>query len=124
MAGLVVLLLTYYRSPWFYGSLAVAVILLMVATPLMQSHHVLAFSQRMQAREANAEQQQQATQATKDMQAEISGRTFNPLVNPLTEISPPSNSPHGGEDFSSPLWGGPRGAITPQPPNRLRPDRQ
>ena len=83
LTGLVILFITHYRSPLFYGALAVAVIFSMLATPLMQSGQVLAFSQRMRAEQLQAEQQQQAAQAAENHKAQATGRSFNPSVNPL-----------------------------------------
>ncbi|MCP4544812.1 MAG: DUF11 domain-containing protein, partial [Chloroflexi bacterium] len=82
--GLALLFITYYRSPRFYGALVIAVIFSMLVTPLLQSGQVLAFSRRMQAKQLEAEQQQQATQAAETQKAQATGRNFNPSVNPLT----------------------------------------
>ncbi|MCP4543221.1 MAG: LamG domain-containing protein, partial [Chloroflexi bacterium] len=83
LTGLLVLFITHYRSRLFYGALAIAIILSIVATPLMQSGQVFAFGQRMRAKQLETEQQQQAAQAAENLKAETAGRNFNPLANPL-----------------------------------------
>ncbi len=83
LAALAIMAITHRKSPRFYGAVSLAIMAMMLVTPLMQSNHVQAFSERQQTRLAEQQHQQEVQQKTEDMRATISGRNFDPSKNPL-----------------------------------------
>ena len=76
------LLVTYRRrSRVVYASLAVAVIVSMVVTPLLRSERISAYSEKQAARAAKVEQQKQA-------QALMQGAAWDATRNPLEDAPP------------------------------------
>jgi hypothetical protein len=57
----------------------------MLVTPLLQSNQVQAFAVRQSAKQADFERQQVTQQQLDDLRTELSGRGFNPTLNPLTD---------------------------------------
>ncbi|MCP4541339.1 MAG: LamG domain-containing protein, partial [Chloroflexi bacterium] len=82
MAALALMAFTYRRSLKFYRAVILALIAVMVVTPLLQSHHVHAFNSGQQQRQVDFEQRQQAAQQNADAQAGLDS-DFDPTLNPL-----------------------------------------
>jgi hypothetical protein len=76
-------IITHRRSRVVNTSLTLAVILSMVVTPLLQSHHVAAFTGELRAQAQTQAQAQQALEAQSQLQAAVSASGFNPNTDPL-----------------------------------------
>ncbi|MCP4537165.1 MAG: LamG domain-containing protein, partial [Chloroflexi bacterium] len=85
--GLVALLITYRRSPQLYAAISLTVIFSMLVTPLMQSNQVYAFYERQRAEQAEHEQQAAQQEHQEQLQADISGRSFDPHQRPSFDRS-------------------------------------
>ncbi len=90
--GLVFLLITCRRSRKVYTATVVAVLLSMIVTPLLQSHQVHAFSQRLAARRAEQEQRQKEAEATRELREELLISDWDPHRDPLLALSPVEGS--------------------------------
>jgi uncharacterized repeat protein (TIGR01451 family) len=88
LAAFIIMAITHRRSLKFYGALVAIVMIAMLVTPLLQANTVYAFTTRQQAKQAEFDRQQQTQQAAAEGQAELSGRNFNPTVNPLGDNYP------------------------------------
>ena len=83
--GTLAFLLAGRRRRQVYAAVAIAVILSMVVTPLLQSERVAAFSQELAATQAQQDQQEQAREAARQVQAELAGPAFDPHRDPLAQ---------------------------------------
>ncbi len=89
LLALVIMTLTHGKSPKFYAAVAVAVIMMMLVTPLLQSNQTYAATERLRTRQAEQQQEITNTQAADQLKAEVTRSDFNPQVNPLTTSPPP-----------------------------------
>ena len=95
--GLVLLALVRRRAKPVYTAIVLAVILSMVAVPLMQSQQAVAFFRRQAARQAESEQRQEQQAAATDLSADLTGANWDPHLDPLrvADLSPVSGQPAG-----------------------------
>ncbi|MCP4992875.1 MAG: DUF11 domain-containing protein, partial [Gammaproteobacteria bacterium] len=87
-AALVVMTFTHRRSLVFYAGLSAAVITMMLVTPLINANQVQAYNDRQQAQYQTQQQELTAQKELVETQANISGKNFNPLTNPLASNTP------------------------------------
>ncbi|MCP4542385.1 MAG: hypothetical protein GY832_35125, partial [Chloroflexi bacterium] len=85
--GLVSLLITYHRSPKLYTAITLTMIVAMVFTPLMRSNQVYAFYEQQESKQTEREQQTVQRETQEQLQADISGRNFNPHQKPSRDRS-------------------------------------
>jgi hypothetical protein len=85
LTALALAAITHRNSPKFYAAVTGAMIAAMLVTPLLQSNQVQAFAVRQSAKQADFERQQVTQQQLDDIRTELSGRDFNPTLNPLTD---------------------------------------
>ncbi len=85
--GLLAFAVTYRKSKRVYAAFAVAIIFSMIVTPLFQSHHVYAFSQRVAAQRVEHEQRQEEQKKAQEMQEALYSSSWNPHSAPLESAS-------------------------------------
>jgi len=103
LAALAVMTITHRHSPRFYAAIAAGVIFSMLVVPLIRSNQAYAFTQRQQTRQAENQHERESQQSAEDLRSELSGRNFNPRLNPLDNKQlPPSNSSFTNHNYSSP----------------------
>jgi hypothetical protein len=69
--------------PQVYAAVGVAVVFSLIATPVIQAHSRTPYVERQQQQRAEFERQQEQVRLLHEAEAKISGRIFNPLVDPL-----------------------------------------
>ncbi len=99
--GLVALLITQSRSKKVYTILALSVIVSTIVTPLLQSHQVVAFSERQAARQAALEQEQVAQAAAQELQDQLLASDWDPLRDPLAAPNIAAQTSDGSGGASS-----------------------
>jgi subtilisin-like proprotein convertase family protein len=89
--GLLVVLTVYRRSKKVYAFTVVFIAISMVVTPLLQSHHVHAFSEEMGEQRAEQEEQQRSyDERVRAMQESLTTTEFDPHSDPfVTAPAPP-----------------------------------
>lgn len=90
LAALLTLFILYRHSKRAYAAFVGAVIISMVATPLLQSQQVAAYSERRETEQLEAEIQAQGQAATQQAQDELLTSSWNPHQEPLAVSGPPS----------------------------------
>lgn len=85
--GLTLLIIVGRRSRRIYWAVALAVIFSLVAVPLLQDVRVLAFSERLAARQAQVQAVQQEEAAARDMAAELLESSWDAHLNPLADVA-------------------------------------
>ena len=86
--GLLLLLIIYRKSKKVYAATAVAVIVSMVVTPLLQSHQAAGFMERQAAKQAEVEQRQEAQEAAREAQETLTSSDWDPHHDPLGNSDP------------------------------------
>ncbi|MGC9400243.1 MAG: LamG-like jellyroll fold domain-containing protein [Anaerolineae bacterium] len=81
--GLLLLLVTMGRSRGVYAGFAIAMVVAMVITPLLQQHHVYAFNTEQAEKQAEQETAQEEAEARREYETELYVSDWNPQVNPL-----------------------------------------
>jgi hypothetical protein len=74
------------RLTQLYGAIAIAVTLSLVITPWLQSNRATAFSQHQQNRQTTRDRELSDQQKLGELKDDLSGRSFDPLVNPLADL--------------------------------------
>ena len=87
LAALGLLLIWYRKSPKLYASVALSVTFAMVASPLLQTSQVYAFSVQQEARQAEHEAQQAQANADEALETALTDNNFNPNIDPLADSS-------------------------------------
>jgi hypothetical protein len=75
------------RCARLYAAVVIAVIVSMVATPLLQSQQAYAFMDKQNAARATYEEEQAARQKQAELEADLSRKDFDPQRNPLPGIA-------------------------------------
>ncbi|MCB9105597.1 MAG: hypothetical protein H6633_15375 [Anaerolineales bacterium] len=101
LAALVVMVYTHRRSPQFYAGLSTVMVVLMLATPLLNANHALAFAERQQTRAIEQQQQLETQQQMEVSRVGMAGRDFNPLVDPLAGSDASLDTLSGGNGQST-----------------------
>ncbi|MCB0177728.1 MAG: hypothetical protein KDI62_05820, partial [Anaerolineae bacterium] len=118
LAALVVMVYTHRRSPQFYAGLSTVMVVLMLATPLLNANHALAFAERQQTRAIEQQQQLETQQQMEVSRVGMAGRDFNPLVDPLAGSDASLDTLSGGNGQSTPSQPPPaRGRSQNLPPS-------
>ncbi|MCP4543357.1 MAG: LamG domain-containing protein, partial [Chloroflexi bacterium] len=85
--GLAALLINYQRSQKLYAAVAVAMILSVVVTPLLQSNQVAAFYGRQESKQLEREQLATQRENQEQLLTDVSGRSFDPHQKPSLDRS-------------------------------------
>ncbi len=87
-------LLITCRAPQLYAAVVIAVIVSMVATPLLQGQQVYAFNRKQTAARAEFAEQQAVRQKQAALEADLSHKDFDPQRDPLAgRAAAPINTP-------------------------------
>lgn len=90
--GFALLMVSHRHSKKLYAALALAMVLSMIVTPLLQSHHVHAFNIQQATRRAEQEREQEEYAAVREWQESLLTSNWNPHQDPLAgELA---ESPH------------------------------
>jgi hypothetical protein len=81
--GLLLLLVTMGRSRVVYAGFAVAMVIAMVVTPLLQNHHVYAFNVKQADKQVEQQTAQEDAEARREYEAEMAS-DWNPHADPVT----------------------------------------
>ena len=114
LAALILVAVTIRILRWtqVYGAVAVVVALSLVVTPLLQANRSLAFTENQRDHQAEYERQRSEQQQLRELEDDLSGRDFNPHVDPQADsregppvellsdsLQPTSQSLVGGVDL-------------------------
>ncbi|MCK5070942.1 MAG: hypothetical protein KAR01_10385, partial [Desulfocapsa sp.] len=99
MGSFMIVIVKEHESRFMYATVALLVTASMLATPLLHSNQLYAFSQKQAAQIAEYEQDQENQEIIDEMQEEFSRPNFNPSSNPLTQAPIPQS---GTQTISAP----------------------
>ena len=85
VAVLMTWLVLHSRSKRIYAAVAISQICLLVGGPLLQTHHLHAFYETQNSRQATYETQREQEQAARDVQAKLVQPDFDPRLSPLAQ---------------------------------------